>query len=128
MRPYCAWIAPSGGVKLNSPGAAASSSDSVVTSAVASKPPSLLLTVWLLAVSRMTVRGVGGPSGLGVMWGDQVARPTQMWKLDSGAAFAAYPHYPVMMWIDVTAERSIWPASASRSITLWMRSGMASAY
>jgi hypothetical protein len=36
------------------------------------------------------------------MWAARVVRPVEMWLEESRAAFAPYPDYPILLWIDVT--------------------------
>jgi len=41
-----------------------------------------------------------------VMWAGRVVRPAASWKNDSRAAFARYPNYPILLWIDLAAVKT----------------------
>ena len=59
-----------------------------------------------LAEARILTAVIGGlldclPQCSAVMWGPRVARSAADWKAQSRAAFAPYPEYPVLLWIDL---------------------------
>jgi hypothetical protein len=64
-----------------------------------------------LREARVVTAVVGGlldtvPGCLGVMWAGRVARPAILWKDQSRAAFAPFPDYPIMLWIDIAPVRT----------------------
>jgi hypothetical protein len=59
-----------------------------------------------LKEARILTAVIGGlletvPLCSAVVWGPRVARPADHWKEQSRAAFAAYPNYPFLLWIDL---------------------------
>ena len=59
-----------------------------------------------LADARILTAVIGGlldclPQCSAVMWGPRVARSAADWKAQSRTAFATYPEYPVLLWIDI---------------------------
>jgi hypothetical protein len=65
-------------------------------------------------VSFKTVRAVTAlagalldcaPGALGVVWGSSLARSPDYWKDQSRAAFAEYPNYPHLLWVDILPVR-----------------------
>jgi hypothetical protein len=64
-----------------------------------------------LREARVITAAIGGlldvvPECAGVVWSAPVARPVDVWKTASQAAFAPHPNYPVPLWIDVAAVRT----------------------
>lgn len=61
--------------------------------------------------ARAVTAVIGGlldiaPGCLVVMWGARVARPAAQWKDQSRTAFAPYPQYPFLLWIDIAPIRT----------------------
>jgi hypothetical protein len=46
------------------------------------------------------------PGSAAVVWGSHTARSAPIWRDMSREAFAPYPNYPVMLWIDIAPFRS----------------------
>jgi hypothetical protein len=40
------------------------------------------------------------------MWAARVVRPAALWKDQSRAAYAAYPDYPILLWVDIVPTRA----------------------
>lgn len=55
------------------------------------------------------------PGCLAVMWAGRVVRPAASWKDESRTAFAPYPNYPLLLWIDLAAVRT---ASGFDAVTI----------
>jgi Domain of unknown function (DUF4261) len=73
-----------------------------------------------LASARTVTAVVGAlldtvPGCSAVIWGGRIARSAEHWKDQSRAAFAAYPDYPVLLWVDVLPVRT---AAGMDAITL----------
>jgi hypothetical protein len=41
-----------------------------------------------------------------VMWAGRVVRPASLWRDQSRAAYATYPNYPILLWIDIAPWRT----------------------
>ena len=54
-----------------------------------------------------------------VMWGPRVARSAAHWKEQSRAAFAAYPDYPFLLWVDLLPMKT---ATGIEAITVGLSS------
>jgi hypothetical protein len=64
-----------------------------------------------LRQARLVTAVVGGaldivPGCSAVMWACRVVRQAALWKDQSRAAYAAYPNYPTLLWIDIVPIRS----------------------
>jgi hypothetical protein len=61
--------------------------------------------------ARVVTAVIGGlldivPQCSAVMWAARVVRSATQWKDESRNAFAPYPNYPFLLWIDITAIRT----------------------
>jgi hypothetical protein len=41
-----------------------------------------------------------------VMWAERAVRPASRWKDESRAAYADYPNYPILLWIDLAPAKT----------------------
>jgi hypothetical protein len=60
--------------------------------------------------ARLTTAVVGVISALpdvcAIIWEGKIGRSPQMWREMSQRSFAPYPHYPIMLWVDVLPFKS----------------------
>jgi hypothetical protein len=69
------------------------------------------------AVVGAALDAVSGCSA--VMWAGRVARPAALWREQSRAACAAYPDYPILLWVDIVPVRT---ASGIDAVTIGLSS------
>jgi hypothetical protein len=77
-----------------------------------------------LPEARVVTAVVGGlldtiPGCLAVMWAERVVRPAALWKDQSRRAYAAYPDYPILLWLDIAPIRT---ASGIEAVTIGLSS------
>jgi hypothetical protein len=63
-----------------------------------------------LEVVRLTTAIVGVISALpdvcAIIWEGKIGRSPQIWQKTSQRSFAPFPHYPIMLWVDILPFRS----------------------
>jgi hypothetical protein len=77
-----------------------------------------------LPEARLVTAAVGGvldavPGCSAVMWAGRVVRSASLWRDQSRAAYATYPTYPILLWIDVAPART---ASGMDAVTIGLSS------